>query len=87
MPVKNADQILVLECGNLIEKGNHEELILKNGLYHQLVNCQIEEKTMEDSAFNDDISRYQSESQSCMQSVLSGLDDLNSDEDFERYVY
>lgn len=34
--IKNADVIMVLEQGEIIERGNHEELLAKKGRYHQL---------------------------------------------------
>ena len=34
--VQNADKILVLDHGRIIEEGNHEELIEKQGTYYQL---------------------------------------------------
>ncbi len=34
--VQNADKILVLDHGRIIEEGNHEELIAKRGAYYQL---------------------------------------------------
>lgn len=40
--VKNADQIVVLEKGEIIEIGNHEELISKKGAYFHLVKNQLE---------------------------------------------
>jgi ATP-binding cassette subfamily B protein len=40
--VKNADQIIVLEKGEIIEIGNHEELISKKGAYFHLVKNQLE---------------------------------------------
>lgn len=40
--VKNADQIVVLERGALIEKGTHEELVAKKGAYFTLVKNQLE---------------------------------------------
>ena len=39
--IKNADLILVMNEGNIIEQGNHEELIKKNGFYAELYNSQF----------------------------------------------
>ncbi|MEG0221870.1 MAG: ABC transporter ATP-binding protein [Clostridia bacterium] len=44
--IKNADQIIVMKSGNIIEKGNHEKLIEKKGAYYELYNSQFE-KTSE----------------------------------------
>ncbi len=41
--VKNADQIVVLDKGKIIEKGNHSELTAKKGAYYQLVKNQLEQ--------------------------------------------
>jgi len=40
--VMNADQILVLDNGEIIEKGNHLELTSKRGAYYELVKNQLE---------------------------------------------
>lgn len=40
--VKNADNIIVLENGSIIEQGNHEELVKKKGKYFELVKNQLE---------------------------------------------
>ena len=40
--IKNADLILVMKDGNIIEQGNHKELIDKNGFYAELYNSQFE---------------------------------------------
>jgi ATP-binding cassette subfamily B protein len=40
--VKNADQIIVLEKGKIIETGNHIELTQKRGTYYELVKNQLE---------------------------------------------
>ena len=37
----DADLILVMEQGNIIEQGTHEELLNKNGAYAQLFNSQF----------------------------------------------
>ncbi len=39
--IKNADLILVMNEGNIIEQGNHEQLIEKNGFYADLYNSQF----------------------------------------------
>ena len=41
--IKNADLILVMKDGDIIEKGKHEELLAQNGFYAQLYNSQFEE--------------------------------------------
>ena len=40
--IKNADLILVMKDGNIIEQGNHEELMKQNGFYANLYNSQFE---------------------------------------------
>ncbi len=40
--IKNADLILVMKDGNIIEQGNHEELMKKQGFYAELYNSQFE---------------------------------------------
>lgn len=40
--VKNADQIVVLEKGEIVERGTHDELISKKGKYFELVKNQLE---------------------------------------------
>jgi len=41
--IKNADLILVMNDGDIVEAGNHEELLAKNGFYAELYNSQFEE--------------------------------------------
>lgn len=41
--IKNADIILVLKDGNIVEQGNHDELLALNGFYASLYNSQFEE--------------------------------------------
>ena len=41
--IRNADTILVLKEGNIIEQGNHEELLKKEGFYYDLYNSQFQE--------------------------------------------
>lgn len=40
--IKNADLILVMKDGNIIEQGNHDELMAKGGFYADLYNSQFE---------------------------------------------
>ena len=40
--IRNADLILVMKDGNIIEQGNHNELMKKNGFYANLYNSQFE---------------------------------------------
>lgn len=40
--IKNADLILVMKDGNIIEQGNHEELLKKKGFYAELYNSQFQ---------------------------------------------
>ena len=47
--VVNADRIIVLEKGSIVESGKHEELLEKKGLYYQLYNAQ-HKKELEQAA-------------------------------------
>lgn len=40
--VKNADNIIVLENGEVVEQGNHQQLTMKKGKYYELVKNQLE---------------------------------------------
>lgn len=41
--IRDADMILVMKQGNIIEHGNHDELMAQNGVYADLYNSQFEE--------------------------------------------
>ena len=43
--IKDADLILVLENGDIVEKGTHEELLAKGGAYSKLYNSQFEQQS------------------------------------------
>ena len=40
--IKNADLILVMKDGDIIESGNHEQLLNQKGFYAELYNSQFE---------------------------------------------
>ena len=40
--IKNADLILVMNHGDIVEQGTHEELLAKNGFYADLYNSQFD---------------------------------------------
>ena len=40
--VRNANAIMVLEHGKIVERGDHDELIAKKGMYYQLYNGMFE---------------------------------------------
>ena len=41
--IKNADLILVMKDGDIVEQGRHEELLKKQGFYANLYNSQFDE--------------------------------------------
>jgi ATP-binding cassette subfamily B protein len=41
--IRDADLILVIRDGDIVEKGTHEELLAQNGFYASLYNSQFEE--------------------------------------------
>ena len=42
--IRNADLILVMKDGNIIEQGNHDELMVADGFYADLYNSQFTEE-------------------------------------------
>ena len=42
--IKDADLILVMKDGDIIEQGNHDELLARKGFYADLYNSQFEKK-------------------------------------------
>lgn len=40
--IRDADVILVMKDGDIIEQGNHKQLLAQNGFYAQLYNSQFE---------------------------------------------
>ncbi len=48
--IQNADQIVVLHDGEIVERGTHEELLGLNGYYTELYNKQLIEEELEKEA-------------------------------------
>ena len=42
--IKEADIILVMRNGNIVEQGKHKELLAKKGFYYELYNSQFPKK-------------------------------------------
>ena len=51
--VREADQILVVEDGRVVERGRHDELLRRGGLYTELYRTQFERQELEPAALGD----------------------------------
>jgi ATP-binding cassette subfamily B protein len=61
--VRNADQILVLDDGDLVEQGTHEELLARDGLYANLWSVQVGELDALPQEFIDRTAQQQTQPQ------------------------
>jgi ABC-type multidrug transport system fused ATPase/permease subunit len=48
--VQNADRIVVIERGQIVEQGTHQSLLAKEGYYSRLVNRQLQRGNEEEKA-------------------------------------
>ena len=39
--IQHADKIMVMDKGRIVESGNHQELLAKNGVYRKLYDLQL----------------------------------------------
>lgn len=51
--IENADLILVMERGRIVERGSHQELLVKNGAYARLHHLQLEQDVRESDSLAD----------------------------------
>lgn len=52
--IRNADLIIALEKGEVLEHGSHDELMERQGLYYELVTAQQRKDSNEDGDISDD---------------------------------
>ncbi|MCA9909972.1 MAG: ABC transporter ATP-binding protein, partial [Anaerolineae bacterium] len=48
--IRNADLILVMRDGDIVEQGTHEELLMRGGFYAELYNSQFENAGLTEAA-------------------------------------
>lgn len=73
--IRDVDRIIVLKNGQVVETGNHSELISKQGEYATLVNLQVSDQQVETSR---ELSRSQSSRNSSFQGSRRYQEDLKS---------
>src|SRR5262249_54963959 len=49
--IRNADMILLLDQGRIVEMGTHQQLLRRNGFYTQLIKTQLETGELKESRF------------------------------------
>jgi ATP-binding cassette subfamily B protein/subfamily B ATP-binding cassette protein MsbA len=47
--IMNADQILVLDQGEIVQQGTHNELMAQSGIYNQMVRLQVENPIVQET--------------------------------------
>jgi ATP-binding cassette subfamily B protein len=52
--IRNADLILVMRDGDIVEQGNHQELLARDGFYAELYNSQFEHVEEREEEFEED---------------------------------
>ena len=50
--ILHADQILVIDDGQIVERGTHSELLARGGVYQRLFEAQFETDSSQQSAIN-----------------------------------
>jgi ABC-type transport system involved in Fe-S cluster assembly fused permease/ATPase subunit len=45
--IRDADEIIVMQKGEIVERGNHNDLVAMNGFYKNLVNRQLVSEELE----------------------------------------
>jgi ATP-binding cassette subfamily B multidrug efflux pump len=44
--IREADQVLVIDAGRIVERGTHQELLAARGFYHQLYTSQFKGRAL-----------------------------------------
>ena len=44
--IRDADQVLVIDAGRIVERGTHDELLARHGFYHQLYTSQFKGRAL-----------------------------------------
>jgi len=52
--IRNADLIIGLEKGEVVEYGTHDDLMEKKGLYYEMVTAQLKKETIEEADSSDE---------------------------------
>lgn len=88
--VKNADEVVVIKEGRVGERGTHDQLLAKRGLYARLVARQLQgsDTLLHDDLEDDEKSALQSDSQFVNQSInQSGMSSENSVGQFDAALF